>query len=301
MAGEAVRHLARGVAGPRPAAASHGALSRLGWVSRSLSLDVVAGGVSGGALAVWATGARMPHIWWPVLALSIWTIYTVDHLLDARRLGRRRAVHRYRFHEVHRRALWTAVIFVGLLAVSGAVAGLPRRVLAGGCVLGVLSVLHLAGAQLRCRRWIPKEFSVALIYVAGIWLGPLLLAPRTHPWAYLVAALHAVGVLTNLGMYAVIEERRDAAEDSASISRTLGGGRVRRSVDALTLLAAGAALAGAVLGPVTYEGAWAILLALVAIPALILAAPARFLPSERYRLLGELAFLLLVLPGLVRP
>jgi hypothetical protein len=269
-------------------------------LARSLSLDVVAGGVSGGALAVWATGARMPRAWWGILALSIWTIYTVDHLLDARRLGGRLQDHRYRFYRAHARGLTAMALLAGLLSLVAALTWLPEGVLLGGCTLGVLTATHLAGAQLRCRRWIPKEVFVALIYTAGIWIGPLMLARRSVPWVWLAAALHGAGVLLNLGMYAVFEERRDAAEDSASVTRTLGGARVRRVVHWLTLIAAAGALAGAAWGPAAYEGAWAALLALVATPALILAAPARFLPAERYRLCGELVFLLLLLPCLVR-
>lgn len=269
-------------------------------LARSLSLDVVAGGVAGGALAVWATGARMPLAWWGILALSIWTVYTVDHLLDARRLGARLQDHRYRFHAAHAFPLAATVLLAGLLSLAAALAWLPERVLLGGCALGVLTAVHLARAQLRCRRWIPKEVFVALIYTAGIWIGPLMLARRSVPWVWLAAALHGAGVLLNLGMYAVFEERRDAAEDSASVTRTLGIGRVRRVVQVLTLLAAAGALAGAAWGPAAYGGAWGALLALVATPALILAAPSRFRHAERYRLYGELVFLLLVLPCLAR-
>jgi hypothetical protein len=270
-------------------------------VFRALSLDVVAGGLSGGALAVWATGARMPLAWWGILALSIWTIYTVDHLLDARRLRSRGGDHRYRFHQAHARPLAAAALLAGTLAAAAAVVWLPGPVLLAGCVLGALSGAHLAGAQLRCRRWVPKELSVAGIYTGGIWMGPLLLARQIHPWAWLAVLLHGTAVLLNLGMYAVIEERRDAADDSASVSRTLGGRRVRHAILALTLLAAAAALAGAAWGPAAYEGAWAALLLLIGTPALILAAPARFLPAERYRLCGELVFLLLAVPCLLRP
>lgn len=171
--------------------------------------------------------------------------------------------------------------------------------LVGGVLLAAATGLHLAIAQSKARRWTPKELSVALLYTAGIWYGPLLLATRRNAWTWLVAALHFLGVLLNLGMYAVLEEAVDRSEDSASVSRTAGAPAVRRAVVALTALGAAAAALGFSRGPVALAAAWAPLLLVVATPALLLAFPSVFVPRFRYRIVGELVFVVLALPLLL--
>lgn len=267
---------------------------------RALSLDVVLGGLAGGALALYVTGARIPAAWWPVLAAAIWVVYTTDHLLDARRVGAQGAGGRLRLHARHPRRLLVGDLSVAGLCVLGARLYLPHTVFLGGVVLSVVGALHLAASQLGARRWLPKEITVACIYAAGIWLAPGLLAPSRTTWIWLVAALHFLAVLLNMAMYAIFEERLDAAEDGASISRTLSDSALRRGVAALTALGLAAGGIGLWRGPSTFAGAWCVLMVLIAAPCVFLTAPSLVVPHQRYRTCGEILFLLLALPFVLR-
>ncbi|MGE5176173.1 MAG: hypothetical protein ACM3JJ_07320, partial [Hyphomicrobiales bacterium] len=224
---------------------------------------MVLGGVAGGALAVWSTGARPPAAWWAILAAAIWVVYTADHLLDAARIGPGATSPRYRFHLRHARSLEAALVLVAAACGVAALVALPRAVFVGGLVLVAFSTVHLVVAQSRARRWVPKELSVAAVYTAGIWLAPLVLATRRSAWIAWIAGLHFLGVLLNLGMYAILEEPIDREEDSASVSRTIGAPAVRRIVSALTIAGAAAAAIGFWASPERYAAAWAPLLLVV--------------------------------------
>ena len=52
-----------------------------------LSLDVVAGALLSSAFAAALLEVRPAVPYWMVLGMSVWIIYTADHLVDAYRLG----------------------------------------------------------------------------------------------------------------------------------------------------------------------------------------------------------------------
>ena len=54
-------------------------------VARAASVDVVLGVLCSAALASIVTEARLPLIWWFLLPAATWSVYSLDHLLDARR------------------------------------------------------------------------------------------------------------------------------------------------------------------------------------------------------------------------
>ena len=55
------------------------------WINL-LSLDVVLGALCSGFFASRIVGAEMEGPYWIVLALTVWIVYMLDHLVDAYRL-----------------------------------------------------------------------------------------------------------------------------------------------------------------------------------------------------------------------
>ena len=180
--------------------------SRIARAARALSLDVVGGALCGGMLAEAVTGAQMRLAWWVALACAVWVVYTLDHLLDARR-GSGALSYRHRFHRRHAGvlvALATLLVVVG----AGAACFLRPSVLRVGVGLAAGCALYLASAQGLLLPGLPKEPVAALFYAAGIWVGPLAVAPGG--WAWAACALHALCALLNLLAYGVLEARLDA-------------------------------------------------------------------------------------------
>lgn len=266
-------------------------------VLQGLSLDVVAGGVGGGALAVFVTGAAVPAAWWFVLAAAIWVVYTVDHLADARRAGPGAANARHRLHARH--AGWIAGVAgaVAIAVIATAWTALPMPVLVAGAGVGALVVVHLVGVRRSFPRAFPKELSVAIVYGAGIWCGPLVLAARFDVWRGVALALHLAGALLYLMFYALCDRPVDAADGSPSIAVAWGSGAVRRAMDHVAAPAVVLAAIGMLAAP-DLRPAFAVLLAVLLVPVWLARVPAALAP-DRGRL-AELALLALAVPLLAR-
>jgi len=305
---------------------------------RALSLDVAAGALAGGLLACAASAARMPWAWYLALPLSVWLIYTADHLLDARRIGRNGAPEsfRHRFHYRHFRVL--AALWILGAGACGVVVlwGLPRELLIWGGVLGLLAVFHLAFAQWTGFLYFPRELSVALIYTAGVWFGPLVLAgsvggPSDHgagpgpgptgfgagygPWPLFVAlmGLFFLAAFSNLIVFSLFEREADEREAPNSLVLRLGEAR---SIALLWIMAGLAPLGAlwlalrsveyvlfggrAVVDEALFTGAAGLVLLLaVTLPLYVYQSGERYRVRERYRGLLDGIFLLYALPWLL--
>ncbi len=266
-------------------------------VARSLSLDVVLGVLGGAALAVWVTGAVMPRAWWWVLPAATWVVYSEDRLLDARRVGAAAHSHRHRFYHRHARALKICTGVVGVSTVAGALICLPAALIAGGVVLGGLSTAYLLAAQ-RCRsRWFPKEVVAALVYVSGIWLGPIAVARGIDPWIVLSAVLHGLAALLNLWVFAWFERGVDELDGHGSIACSWGERVTRRWLVMLTLVGCFGVGIGWVGGPPRLGPAMAVMFVVIVAPWAMQRFEAYFSAGFRYRLFGDLAFVFLALPS----
>jgi len=265
---------------------------------QGLSLDVVLGAVAGGALAVFVTGADVPASWWFVLAAATWVVYTADHLADARRAGPGATNARHRLHAHH--AGWlTGIAGVAAIAVTAtAWATLPPRALVAGGIVGGLVLGHLAGVLRSFPRAFPKELSVALVYGAGIWCGPLALAARLDVWHATALALHLAAALLYLMFYALCDRVVDAADGSPSIAVTRGSVAVRGAMDRIAVPAAVLAALGAAAAP-GLRPAFATLLVVLAVPVWLARVRAAVAPDGRGRL-AELALVALAVPLLLR-
>jgi len=261
---------------------------------RALSLDIVAGGVAGAAFAAHLTGARLPAAFWQVLPAAIWVVYTLDHLLDARRVGPDAANDRHVLHARHAMPLALAVAVVGGLAAGRALA-LPRPLITGGVALAALVALHLGAVRRRFPAWLPREVSVAAIYIAGIWVGPLVLAERADPPVAQALALHGAVALGYLFAYAWFEAAMDHADGSPSVALAWGRPRLTRVIEGLAVAGVAAALAAAMGADAARAPSF---LVLAAVPWLMLRSAERLEPFDRYRH-AEWTLLLLLVPVLL--
>jgi hypothetical protein len=105
------------------------------------------------------------------LGLTVWAIYLVDRLLDARRPASLDEPVRHRFYRRNWKPM--AALFTLVLAFDAAIAffGLRPAILrdgfiASGGVLAYLAIVHTRGPSLR----IPKELAAAILFTAGTFL-----------------------------------------------------------------------------------------------------------------------------------
>ncbi len=265
---------------------------------RALSLDILAGAACGGLLAEHVTQAHMRPAWWVALLTAVWSVYTGDHLLDARRIAGPLFTERHQFHRRHERSLTVALVAAVLTGLAAALTLRPP-VRLFGVGLSVAVVVYLASAQRLILPTLPKEPVAGVLYAAGIWGGPLLVGGNPTVWPFVAASLHAAAAVLNLTTVGVFEAEVDRKHGSRSLALRWGSPSVRRWVIVGSCAFAAIAFGVAALADPATRLAFAVLGVQAGLPALIVACRSWFQSGARYRIWGDGVFLLGALPRLL--
>lgn len=267
-----------------------------------LSLDICLGVVGSGALAAAVTGAKMKSAWWVLLPLSVWVIYTLDHLLDGQRSGENSVNPRHRFHFENYRILIILCSLAALVCAVLALLLLREVVLLGGAILAALALLHLGIARWGRLRF-GKEFSVALIYTLGVWFGPLLIVGFRNWTAPILLGLFFLGTVLNLVMNSLMEADMDAQEGQVYLLSALSPKLAKEWVLRLSLLGFLVSLLLAAgtrkFAPGGSVSSCLVIALICAVPGIILRYSDRFKDSQEYRIVGEGVFILGLLPWIL--
>lgn len=143
-----------------------------------LSVDVVIGSVSGGILAVRLLHATPGFAWWIVLPLSVWIVYTFDHLIDGIRLKNNSHTVRHFFHYHYSKQIITVIGLMSVINIVLIAFFLEKQILLFGLFAGIITLIYLLIVYISGKKrsfLFQKEFFVALIYTVGIWGGPVAL------------------------------------------------------------------------------------------------------------------------------
>ena len=159
-----------------------------------------------------------------LLGVSVWLIYTIDHLRDARNAPKSQRI-RYQFHLKHQRVLRFAI---GLLTLVNGyfLLALDQRVLMGGAVLAIFAGIYLV-LQDRLARIGLKELYVALIYTAGILLTPFVLGST---FSYTVFALLFLLTYSNLVLFSWFEKNEDVSDKFYSIATVVKSPKLEKVI-----------------------------------------------------------------------
>lgn len=191
-----------------------------------LSFDIVTGALASSCFAMGLFRADPEWAWWISLALTVWILYAGDHLLDAwkNRKNPQRDLHRFIFRN-RKSLLW----FLGVAAVADMLvvfnlldsAYLKYALVLAGLVLLFYTMRHI----FRRNRllFIPGEYFILLLYMAGTWLGPYV--SRTPPLQStdaLIALMFAGILFMNLGVISLYDMHIDSRLGISSLARSLG-------------------------------------------------------------------------------
>ena len=142
-----------------------------------LSFDVVLGALASAVMAVKLLNVQMPGYWWLILGTAVWLVYMIDHLLDAIKMKNKPQAERRRFINRNFMGLSIAVLLVGLFDLFLSVYYFKKDVLYSGLLIGLIITgyfLLINFFKIKQKILLQKEFIVALIYTAGIYIAPLL-------------------------------------------------------------------------------------------------------------------------------
>ena len=198
-----------------------------------LSLDVVAGAVISALFFARIFEVHISNHVLAALAVTVWIIYTIDHLRDAESIAAPASTDRHRFHQQHFKAI--AAIVVSMIALNVVLLiFLPREILLAGAVLGIVVFFYLV-----FQRYLKflKEIFVACLYTAGVMLPSLPYAlDILLPVHYLIIGKFVITALMNLLLFSLFDLRVDRNQRQHSFVTWFGTRSTRYGILFLALV-----------------------------------------------------------------
>lgn len=184
-----------------------------------LSFDVVAGAVVGAMFLGRLFSVSVPLAVRVALALSVWIVYTLDHLRDAMAIPTRASTDRHRFHQKYFGIILTILIIVIAVDVT-LIWFLPAAVVKASLILGPAVLVYLF-FQKHLRFF--KEFFVACLYTAGILLPSLAEANWDFaPEQIVIIVKYFLTALMNLLLFSLFDFHQDRYQRQHSFVTRFG-------------------------------------------------------------------------------
>ncbi|WP_194777882.1 hypothetical protein [Pararhodonellum marinum] len=205
-----------------------------------LSFDVVAGACAGMYFFAHLLNQRLSWIYYLLLSMAVWSIYTLDHLLDVYDLNTIAKTPRHQFHQEHLKKLGFVLVLIALSGIFLAFYTLPTPKLTySGFILGILIVISIFFFK-----WVAsslaffKEALTALFYVSGIAFVPVMTSsiaelPEEFWWIF-VAYVWVAWI--NLLYLSQLDRSSDLADHMPSFSTLMGELSTIRLITFLILL-----------------------------------------------------------------
>jgi hypothetical protein len=198
-----------------------------------LSLDVVAGAMISALFFARIFDVSVSLYELLALALTVWIIYTLDHLRDARSIPKIASTDRHRFHQKYFRVILTILLMV-LLVDFALIWFVPRSVLMAGLALWLVVLIYLA-----FQRYLKflKEFFVACLYTAGVLLPSLaMLTAHLQPLHFLLMGKFFITALMNLLLFSLYDYKEDRNQQQHSFVTWFGPASTRYGILFLGLM-----------------------------------------------------------------
>lgn len=270
-----------------------------------LSIDIVLGALASSCFAARLFSANPGAVWWISLALTVWLLYTGDHMLDAwkHRKKIQRDLH-YFMMKNRKTLIWSMALAaaVDMLLVFNL---LEKEYMKYALVLaGAVLIFYAMRHVFRKNRilMIPGEVFVLLIYMAGTWLGPVVASNMTLEAGHgMIALIFAGMLLMNLGVISLYDMKLDTRMGIASMANLMGTRRTKN----LLLGTAIAIFLTSILQFMVFEMDRYFQLALIlagmtVILLLILYYPSRFRRKDYYRLAADAVLIMGFLSLLIK-
>lgn len=228
------------------------------------------------------------------LSLSIWIIYTIDHLLDARKMKMDATMPRHRFHQRNRKKILLALIVAAVLGM-GTLLFVPVVTLVFGMVVSFIVLIYFL-MSLRLKVMLIKEVFIASVYATGIFIGPISLGVGELVPTLLLFIQIFLLALINLLILSFYEIDHDQKDGQHSWAVKFGVNSTSSHLNAIfvfmVLLQCGSLLAMSEV----YMIIQGLLMAMTIILYAIFRKRTFFELNERYRTCGDMIFFI---PGLI--
>lgn len=257
-----------------------------------LSLDIVLGALASSCFAARLFAVNPGWAWWITLAMTVWLLYTGDHLLDAWRNRKKIERELHFFMNKNRRTIiWSmgVVTVIDMLLIFNLLdQGLMKYALVlAGLVLLFYAMRHI----FRKNRvlFVPGEFFVLFIYMAGTWLGPASAVKNGFvPSQGMIALIFAGVLLMNLGVISLYDIKLDNRLGIGSLANALGPKRTRRLLVGTSITIYLVSVLQFLVFEMDRYFKYALILAgMATILLMVLLYPSRFRKNDYYRLAAD--------------
>lgn len=258
-----------------------------------LSLDVAAGAVICAAFFADLFAVTILPQGLAALGLAVWMIYTVDHLLDAKRLGHTASTTRHQFHHDYFRLL-SVCVFVVFCVEIVLIFFLREQIFRSGLILSFTVLLYIL-----INRWLKyaKEIAGALLYCCGVLLPVLSLKFQSFDFESVMILLpYVLIVLTNLILFSWIDYQQDLNDGQHSVITLLGKDRGKVILAVLFVCVAIAVVFSFRILPISVVFIYVLMASVL---FYVFLKPDFFTRFDRYRYFGDGIFLLPLLHWLV--
>jgi len=250
-----------------------------------LSIDVAIGAVCSAFFFGRVNDTKIDPVTAVVLGLSVWVIYTADHLLDAGKIKSRAAALRHQVHQQHYVPLRNAIIIVTALVVL-LLFFLPGAVLLSGMALAVIVLLYLIFHP-RLKGF--KEICIAVLYTVGVLIPSLKNVKSLEEIPVALLVVFALTAFINLVMFSWYSQKEDLQDGHASIVTRMGNRNTQWLIYGLFLVVTVITMLHAFAIP--YLLLWIMNIGML----FIYMFPGYFAFAERYRIWGDAMFFIPVL------
>lgn len=251
-----------------------------------LSIDVALGAVCCGAWFANYFEVELRVYALLCLGLTVWIIYSADHLLDARKVKGEASTLRHRFHQHYFKELSIVLLIISMIDFV-LIFFLHTQVLVAGIFLICIVMVYLL-----LSRWLTylKEIAVALLYCGGVLLPALSLKESDYATTEIFAMLcFFITALINVIMFAWFDHALDVRDGNNSFSTKFGKDFTKKLLIMLFVLQ----VVFLVILFVTKSFLPLIVFgSMNCILCLLLIRSNQFNKSEYYRLLGDAIFLI---------
>ncbi len=141
-----------------------------------LSIDVVLGTIAIGYMATRILNVEANPYWWIILPLTVWVVYSIDHIIDSTKNKDHAVIYRHRFHYLNRRPILFMIMITGIITVFLSLQYLDPQIIILGLCLSVFIAFYFALIYSMKRKkslLLQKELIIALVYTFGIFMAPL--------------------------------------------------------------------------------------------------------------------------------
>lgn len=198
-----------------------------------MSIDVAAGAVCCAAWFALLFGAHVKSYAFISLGLTVWIIYTVDHLLDVARVKVPASTERHRFHQRH---FTTLLIVLAIVILADVVSAFFVRkvIFQWGLALAAAMIIYFL---IQRHLIYVKEVVVALLFSCGVLLPSLSLTESfPNEEILLVMGSFVLTALINLILFSWFDQASDYNDNRASFATQVGERKTKRVIVLLFIL-----------------------------------------------------------------